>query len=188
MKTSKLPQSALLLLGLFFYSCQPSSNSNQNAVGSSIIQSDSLNNDDDDEILPFEREDEIIGLDEKWTGDLDGIVERRRIRALVPYSLTSYFIDGAERRGTAYEALSFFEKKLNEKLGKGGVPHVRVIFVPLSRDKILPALLEGHGDLAVANLTITPQRLEQIEFSTPILKKCKRIGGNRTCRCKGKLL
>lgn len=31
----------------------------------------------------------------KWTGDLDGMIKRRYIRALVPYSKTLYFIDRA---------------------------------------------------------------------------------------------
>ena len=29
----------------------------------------------------------------KWTGDLDGMIKRRRIRALVPLTKTFYFID-----------------------------------------------------------------------------------------------
>lgn len=162
----------LLLVCLYVNACQPAASSNKNDA----ITNQSEEASSEEEILTFSPEDEIIGLNEKWAGDLDGLIERRRIRALVPYSLTSYFIDGAERRGIAYEALSFFEKELNQKLGKGGqVPHVRVIFIPLSRDKILPALMEGYGDLAVANLTITPQRLEQVDFSNPILKNVKEV-------------
>ena len=171
MTTKPLFWSFLLLL---FVACQ-NSNSDTPTEISDIPVGTPLQ-EDAEEILKFDPEDEVLGLNEKWTGDLEGMIERRRIRALVPYSLTSYFIDGAERRGIAYEALSFFEKELNEKLGTGGkVPKVRVIFMPLSRDKILPALMEGYGDLAVANLTITPQRLMQIDFSNPILKDSREI-------------
>ena len=65
----------------------------------------------------FNASDEILGLSEKWTGDLDGMIERGRIRALVPYNRTSYFIDGMKRSGITYEALNLFEQKFNEKCG-----------------------------------------------------------------------
>lgn len=37
------------------------------------------------------------------SGDLDEIVERRRLRVLVPYGRTLYFIDGGTQRGSAFE-------------------------------------------------------------------------------------
>src|SRR5688500_3386497 len=39
----------------------------------------------------------------KWTGDLDGMIERRLIRVLTPYSKTSYFIDQGTPRGLVPE-------------------------------------------------------------------------------------
>ena len=80
----------------------------------------------------------------KWTGDLDGMTERHMIRALVVYSKTFYFLDGAEQRGATYDALHAFEQELNRKLGKK-VRRVQVVFVPVSRDELLPALREGRG-------------------------------------------
>src|SRR5215510_6682859 len=53
---------------------------------------------------------------EHWTGDLDGMLERRYIRALVLYNKTNFFYDGPQPRGITYEALKEFEKFLNEKL------------------------------------------------------------------------
>ena len=38
----------------------------------------------------------ILKLDQAWSGDFDGMVERHLIRALVPYSKTFYFLDGAD--------------------------------------------------------------------------------------------
>ncbi len=38
----------------------------------------------------------------------------------------------------------------------------------MSRDKIIPAPVEGLGDIAAANLTITPERSKQVDFSKPI--------------------
>ena len=103
----------------------------------------------------------------EWTGDFDGMIERHMIRALVVYSKTFYFIDGATQRGANYDALRSFEEEVNKKLGKK-VRRVQVIFIPVSRDELLPALTEGRGDLAVANLTITPDRKKLADFSQPV--------------------
>jgi len=107
-----------------------------------------------------------IALDRKWTGDLDGMVDRLSIRALVAYSKTFYFLDGATQRGLSYEALTEFEDFLNKQLGRRTLK-VSVVIIPVQRDELLPALTQGLGDLAVANLTITPERLEKVEFSDP---------------------
>jgi len=50
-----------------------------------------------------------------------------------------------------------------------GTPHVAVVFVPVARDRLLDALIQGQGDIAAANLTVTPERLERVDFATPIL-------------------
>ena len=42
-------------------------------------------------------------LDKKWTGDLDGMIKRRLIRILAPYSKTFYFVDRGVQRGIVYE-------------------------------------------------------------------------------------
>jgi membrane-bound lytic murein transglycosylase MltF len=41
--------------------------------------------------------------------------------------------------------------------------------IPVARDRLLPALVDGYGDIAAANLTITPERLELVDFADPIL-------------------
>jgi hypothetical protein len=41
----------------------------------------------------------------KWTGDLDGMVKRRMVRALVVFSRTQYFVDNGAQHGTAYELM-----------------------------------------------------------------------------------
>ena len=110
----------------------------------------------------------------KWTGDLDGMIKRRIIRALVPYSKTFYFVDRGTQRGIAYDMLRLFEDDLNNKLKTKHV-RVHVIFQPVSRDKIIPYLMEGKGDLAAANLTITPERLKQVDFSNPTFKNISEI-------------
>ncbi len=40
----------------------------------------------------------------------------------------------------------------------------------MARDEIIPSLLEGRGDVAMANLTITSERLKQVDFSDPTVR------------------
>jgi len=101
-----------------------------------------------------------------WTGDLDGMVERRMIRVLTTYSKTQYFIDKGTPRGTAYDQGKLLETELNEKLKTGNLK-VAIQFIPLSRGELIPALLEGKGDLVMADLTVTPEREKLVDFTEP---------------------
>jgi membrane-bound lytic murein transglycosylase MltF len=108
----------------------------------------------------------VVEVTRPWTGDLEGMVERRLIRVLTTYSKTQYFVDRGTPRGTAYDQGRLLEDELNKALGSG---HLRVYvqFVPLSRDELIPALLEGKGDIIMADLTVTPERLERVDFTEP---------------------
>ena len=116
----------------------------------------------------------LLKLDQKWIGDFDGMIERRKIRALVPYSQTFYFLDGAVQRGLTYDLLKEFEIYVNEKLKKGTL-RVKLVVIPTRRDQLLPALLEGRGDIAAGNLTITSERKKIVDFSVPILRNVDEI-------------
>jgi membrane-bound lytic murein transglycosylase MltF len=104
-----------------------------------------------------------------WRGDLDGIVERRVLRLLVTYSATNYFVDRGEQGGVVYEVGRLLEKELNRRFRKGGL-HLDVIFIPVTRDRLLPALVEGHGDVAAASLTITEERQAVVSFTEPLTR------------------
>jgi len=106
----------------------------------------------------------LFKLNEQWTGDFNGMLERHRIRVLVPYSKTFYFLDGADQRGLTYDLLMEFEKHVNKKLKKR-VLTVSVVVIPTRRDMLLSSLREGLGDIAAGNLTITPERQKQVDFS-----------------------
>jgi membrane-bound lytic murein transglycosylase MltF len=101
-------------------------------------------------------------------GDLPAMIERRAVRALVPYSKTYYFLDGGQQRGLAYESLKQFEKDLNEKLENRHL-RVYVVIVPVSRDELISGLVDGYGDVAVGNLTITDDRRQLVDFSMPLM-------------------
>ncbi len=115
-----------------------------------------------------------LPLAQPWKGDLDGMIERRVIRAVVVVSMTQYFLDGATQRGITYEALQLFEKALNEKMNTGNLK-LHVAIIPVARDQLLPSLLEGRADIAAANLTITPDRQQLVDFSIPAFTGVKEI-------------
>jgi membrane-bound lytic murein transglycosylase MltF len=119
-------------------------------------------------------QDDTLPLIEKWRGDFDGMAKRREIRALVVYSKTFYFLDQGRQRGSSYELLKEFEKFVNKKL-KTKTLKVKVLFIPVLRDQLIPWLVEGRGDIAAANLTITPQRQKRIDFSDPLIPDVKEL-------------
>lgn len=111
-----------------------------------------------------------------WTGDLDGMIERRVIRALVSPSRTSYWLNGARQTGAEYELLKAFQEEINNRYkAKGKHILTHVVFIPTSRDQLIPGLLEGRGDIAAGILTITPERLEKVDFGEPFFRGVKEI-------------
>ena len=124
-----------------------------------------------------------LGPDEiqkPWTGDLDGMVERRVIRVLTTNSKTFYFHDRGTQRGTVVDSFRLFEEELNKKLAaekklKNKNLKVRVVFIPVRRDQLLPALAAGKGDIAAANLTITPERRKLVDFTLPVMANVSEV-------------
>jgi len=111
---------------------------------------------------------------ETWTGDFDEILERRQLRALVVYNKLLYFLDGARQRGASYDGLQGFQKFVNEKY-KLKSRQFNIVYIPVNRDQLIPLLLEGVGDVAVANLTITAERQEQVDFSAPLMTGVREV-------------
>ena len=115
-----------------------------------------------------------------WTGDLDGMIERRTIRVLTTHSKTSFFVDKGVSRGLVVDALHLFENDLNKRLAaekklKNKHLKVRVVFIPLARDALLPALAAGKGDIAAANLTVTPARQALVDFTVPLTSNVSEV-------------
>lgn len=109
-----------------------------------------------------------------WIGDFDGMQKRRQIRIIVPYSKTIFFIDKGEQLGTAAEWGDEFDKWLNKGI-KSELERIRIAFVPTPREQLLTALNDGRGDIVAANLTITPDRLQKVDFTIPALKDVHEI-------------
>jgi membrane-bound lytic murein transglycosylase MltF len=117
---------------------------------------------------------DIPALSQPWTGDLDRMVERRVIRVLTVYGLGRYFLDGPQEKGITYEVFRLFEDYINKREGKKRI-RIHVVFIPVARDELIPALLEGRGDIAAAGLTITPERQELIDFTNPTSRPLSEI-------------
>ena len=118
-------------------------------------------------------------VSQRWTGDLDEMIKRRVIRALVVYSQTYYFVDRGTQRGGSYEALMLFENDLNKRL-KTKHLRINVIFIPVRRDELIPALLDGRGDIAASGITVTAARDKLIDFSMPVVDGRQRGHRQRT--------
>jgi ABC-type amino acid transport substrate-binding protein len=119
-------------------------------------------------------DDEILGLANIAFGDLDSMIARRYIRVLVPYSKTYYYTEGMKRFGLAYDLLNLFEKDLNKQL-KLNPSTVRVIFIPVSREHIIPLLKSGRADMIASGYTITNERKKEIDFSLPTVTGIKDV-------------
>jgi membrane-bound lytic murein transglycosylase MltF len=85
-----------------------------------------------------------------------------------------FFFDKARIRGVSYDAFREFEAYINKKL-KTGTRKVRMVYLPVPRDKLLLWLAEGRGDIAAANLTITDERRKSVDFSRPGFKNVSEI-------------
>ncbi|MDR4502020.1 MAG: transporter substrate-binding domain-containing protein [Nitrospirales bacterium] len=93
-------------------------------------------------------------------GDLHDILSHGRIRVLSP-PLAS--VEHLPRQGTPHH----IENQLLDELA--GALHTQVHRVQVDHfHDLIPALLDGRGDMIAAHFTITPERQEQIDFTVPV--------------------
>src|SRR5690348_1127369 len=109
-----------------------------------------------------------------YRGDLDVMLRKGAVRVLTAYSKTDFFVDKGETGGVTYEYMRAFEAFLRKRQGGKGAKVV-VYFVPVGRDRLVPALLAGEGDVAAANLTVTPERRALVDFSEPYLEDVREV-------------
>jgi membrane-bound lytic murein transglycosylase MltF len=103
---------------------------------------------------------------EPWTGDLSEMAQRRVVRMLTVHEPMFFGFDGRRQSGLVAEAAADLEKYLNQRLDRHQL-NVSVVVQPVTRDLLIPFLEEGRGDIAAAGLTITPERLERVDFTRP---------------------
>jgi len=100
-----------------------------------------------------------------WTGDFDQMLERRVIRVYAPFSRSLYYNDKGRERGIAVELVRDWERYLNVKYAKQlGKRPLTIYIGPATRDKLLSYLNDGLSDVAIGNLTVTDERLKEVDF------------------------
>ncbi|MBK8524083.1 MAG: lytic transglycosylase F [Betaproteobacteria bacterium] len=110
----------------------------------------------------------VLSLEAKvFKGDFEAMKKRRMVRIAVPYSRTLFFNDKGVQRGLTAENIQAFERWLNKKYKTGAHP-ITVYAIPVTRDRMLPAIIDGKADIAAGNLTITAERDARVDFSNPI--------------------
>lgn len=96
--------------------------------------------------------------DPEVTSDLDDIVKRGYINALVDNNSVSYFIYKGEPMGYEYELLTLFAKSLNVDLK---------VKVTSGINRAMDQLNKGEGDIIAFPLTVTKERKKYVAFSRP---------------------
>jgi len=123
---------------------------------------------------PFDEAEKERIRNEKWTGDLKGMIERRYIRVIVLYDKTNFFYDGPQPRGITYDRLKSFESFLNRKLNTGNQP-IYIVFIPVTRTEAKKRMAEGRADLIASNIAITPEFQAVVDFSDPFRENAKEV-------------
>jgi len=95
-------------------------------------------------------------------GDLDEIVERGTLRVLVPTIEGKRYLP---RTGNLLDDERDLVREFAEQLG------VDTFWVRVdARSELIPRLLEGDADLVAANLTNTPERRADVDFTHPLMR------------------
>jgi membrane-bound lytic murein transglycosylase MltF len=108
-------------------------------------------------------------LHETFKGDLDEMVKRRLVRVGVTYSRANYFVDKGVQRGAAYEYTKLMEDELNKARKTG---NLKVVFwcIPMPRNQLLSALVDGKVDMVLAQVTVRPDLAKLVDFTNPTRK------------------
>ena len=108
------------------------------------------------------------------TDDLDQMLKRRNIRALMMVNPIDFFYSNGNPMGMVYEEMREFESFINHKM-KTRALKVEVTFIPVRPDKVEAALTQVPGDLVAAGMVITPERQKQMAFTVPLRTNVKQV-------------
>lgn len=111
---------------------------------------------------------QLVLANAAFSGDFDKMLERRLIRVAAPYSRSLFYNDHGQERGLSAELARDFERFLNSKYKKQlGKRPLTIAIIAVTRDQLLPKVAAGQADLALGNLTVTPERLKLVDMVTP---------------------
>jgi len=106
--------------------------------------------------------------------DLPEMLEIGVIRVLVSPTRTDFFLDRGQPKGFVHDFLADYRDDLVRGLS-GHDRKLTIVFVPVPFDQLIPALLEGKGDLIASNFTITPERAKTVAFSDPYISDVSEV-------------
>jgi membrane-bound lytic murein transglycosylase MltF len=110
----------------------------------------------------------------RHTGDLDEMINRHQIRALLVINPISFFYVNGKPGGVTFEAVQKLERFINKKY-KTGALRVGVTFIPVRPDQLEKALTEGLGDVIAQGVAITPEREQRVAFTIPIQRNVAQV-------------
>ena len=116
----------------------------------------------------------IPRVTEPHTHDLDGILDRGVLRVLTTYSPSNFFIIDGRPQGFEYQLLRDFARILEQRMEDRTIPFI-VQFIPLLPEELIPALLQGRGDIVANDMHIEGMEDKEAVFSAPYL------GGIKAC-------
>ena len=111
---------------------------------------------------------------ERRVGDIDGMLKRHEIRALVVPSRSGFFYDKGHPQGIYFEALDEFQRFVNRRFRTGSLK-INVTYLPVRPEQLENALLEGVGDVIAYGVEVTPEREKRVLFTTPIDSNVKQV-------------
>ena len=111
---------------------------------------------------------------ERRVGDLDGMLKKHEIRALVVPSRSGFFYDKGHPQGIYFEALDEFQRFVNRRFRTGSLK-INVTYLPVRPEQLENALLEGVGDVIAYGVEVTPEREKRVLFTTPIDSNVKQV-------------
>ena len=154
---------ALVLISLSVNGCQESNDEKRESKD--ILANQPLKQDRDDKKKPEE-----ALMDRVLTRRTDDRSEKwKTVRVLVSFNKTNFFEAGGQIKGLEAELMRQYEKYLRQGA------KINVIFIAQPFKELIPALIDGRGDVAAAGLTITPERQKQVEFTDPYIKNIDEI-------------
>ncbi|MCC7331813.1 MAG: transporter substrate-binding domain-containing protein [Flavobacteriales bacterium] len=92
--------------------------------------------------------------------DFNEIKTEGKLRVMIHYSSTSYFIYKGIPQGFEYELLNNYANQIGVALEVIPIKNMDSIFFDLN---------EGRADIIAANLTVTPERKEIINYTLPVI-------------------
>lgn len=116
----------------------------------------------------------VKALNTRISGDLDALLEQGFIRVLSVRNPIYFNLNSFEHTGYLPDKALEFEKFLQKEFG-AKAKNLKVLLIPVSRDRLIPYLEQGKGDIAIANLTITEERQKKVAFTEPVFKGVREI-------------